>query len=190
MEQDGGFSSLKGRLLVAAPGLVDANFFRTVVLLVEHTEEGALGVVLNRPSETPLTEGPLQAWGDLAADPPLVFVGGPVSPGAAVCLARPMPHTSPEGFQHVVDGLGVIDLGCDPTLVSGTLDRLRVFAGYAGWGAGQLEDEIEEGAWFVLDADPEDAMSSQPGGLWRFVLKRQGGKLALIANFPADPNMN
>jgi len=84
----------------------------------------------------------------------------------------------------------VLDLGCDPSAVRPKVDRLRVFIGYAGWGAGQLEDEIEEGAWYVLDADPEDALSSQPGGLWRFVLKRQGGKLALVANFPVDPNLN
>jgi putative transcriptional regulator len=181
---------LKGRLLVATPGLLDPNFFRTVILIFEHSDEGAAGVVLNRPSETSLDEGPLGGWDDLAADPPLVFVGGPVAPGAAVCLARPAPHILPDGFEPIVDGLGVLDLAADPSDVRAALDRLRVFSGYAGWDAGQLEAEIEEGAWYVLDADPEDALSSQPGGLWRFVLKRQGGKLALVANFPADPNMN
>ena len=190
MSEEVARTSLKGRLLVATPGLVDANFFRTVVLIVEHNDEGAAGVVLNRPSETPLCEGPLDEWGELAADPPLVFVGGPVSPGAAVCLARPAPNVRPEGFEPVVGGLGVLDLGNDPSTARGRLDRLRIFSGYAGWETGQLEDEIAEGAWYVLDADPEDALSAQPGGLWRFVLKRQGGKLALVANFPADPNMN
>ena len=181
---------LKGKLLVAAPALVDPNFFRTVVLVVEHNVEGAAGVVLNRPSDTSLVESPLDAWEEVAADPPLVFVGGPVSPGAAVCLARATPHAEPHGWQPVIGGLGVLDLGRDLSDVRSDLDRVRVFAGYAGWGSGQLEHEIAEGAWYVLDADPEDALSSQPGGLWRFVLKRQGGKLALVANFPADPNMN
>jgi putative transcriptional regulator len=182
--------TLKGRLLVATPGLVDANFFRAVVLLVEHNDEGAAGVVLNRPSDVALNDGPLEEWQDMAADPPLVFFGGPVQPGAAVCLARAQPHEEPEGFQPVIGGLGVVDIGREDVEIRPHLDRIRVFAGYAGWGAGQLESEIEEGAWYVLDADPEDALCSQPGGLWRSVLKRQGGRLALVANFPADPTMN
>lgn len=182
--------SLKGQLLVASPNLADANFFRTVVFLIEHTEEGAAGVVLNRPSGSALSEGPLGAWNGVAADPPLVFVGGPVQPGAAVCLARPAPAAPPVGFEPVVDGLGLLDLSGDPSMVRAAVDRIRVFVGYAGWGAGQLEEEIDEGAWYVLPADPEDAMSSQPDGLWRFVLRRQGGQLALVANFPPDPTMN
>ena len=183
-------ATLKGRLLVATPGLVDPNFFRTVVLLVEHNEEGAAGVVLNRPSDMSLTDGPLSAWEDVAADPPLVFVGGPVQPAAAVCLGRARPEATPEGFEPVLDRLGVIDIGREIAELRPALDRIRVFAGYAGWGPGQLEGEIKEGAWYVLDADPEDALCPQPGGLWRFVLKRQGGQLALVANFPADPTMN
>jgi len=180
---------LKGRLLVATPGLLDTNFFRTVVLVVDHNEEAAAGVVLNRPTSTELG-GPLEAWRGMAADPPLVFVGGPVEPEAAVCLGRITPDASPPGFQPVVDGLGVIDLGRRPSEVGAGVDRVRVFAGYAGWNAGQLERELEEGAWYLLDADPEDALTSQPGGLWRFVLHRQGGQLALVSNFPADPTMN
>jgi putative transcriptional regulator len=180
---------LKGRLLVATPGLLDANFFRTVLLVVEHTDEGAAGVVLNRPTDTELT-GPLESWRDMAADPPLVFVGGPVSPDAAVCLARTPPDATPPGWQPVLERLGVLDLGQETDEVQPGVDRLRVFAGYASWGPGQLEDELEEGAWYVLDADPEDALTSAPGGLWRFVLRRQGGQLALVSNFPPDPSMN
>ena len=182
--------TLKGRLLVATPALLDSNFFRTVVLLVEHNEEGSAGVVLNRPSEMSLADGPLGAWEGVAADPPLVFVGGPVQPAAAVCLARARPNACPAGFEPVLDCLGVLDIGREIADLEPTLDRIRVFAGYAGWGPGQLEGEIDEGAWYVLDADPEDALSSQPGGLWRCVLKRQGGHLALVSNFPADPTMN
>lgn len=187
---ESGEPPLKGRLLVAAPGLLDPNFFRTVVLVVEHGAEGAAGIVLNRPSETGLEDGPLEEWADVAAEPPLVFVGGPVQPTAAVCLARAAPTARPQGWQPVVDGLGMLDIGGDVGEVKGDVDRLRVFAGYAGWEPGQLEREIEEGSWYVLEADPEDALSSQPIGLWRFVLKRQGGKLAIVSNFPADPSMN
>lgn len=190
MEQPSeGSAFLKGRLLVATPSLVDQNFFRTVVLVVEHNAEGAAGVILNRPSDTPLAGGPLGGWEESAADPALVFVGGPVQPSAAVCLARANAGEQPERFEPILDGLGVLDIGEASSAVRTGL-RIRVFAGYAGWGAGQLEREIEEGAWYVIDADPEDALSSQPGGLWRFVLQRQPGKLALVANFPIDPTMN
>jgi putative transcriptional regulator len=180
---------LKGRLLVATPRLLDENFFRTVVLVVEHSDEGAAGVVLNRPTDTELG-GPLDDWRGKAADPPLVFIGGPVSPDGAVCLARAAPDSQPPGFEPVIDGLGVLDLSGESRGIHTGVDRLRVFAGYAGWGAGQLENELDEGAWYVLDADPEDALTSEPGGLWRIVLRRQGGQLALVSNFPADPSMN
>lgn len=189
MESELGERSLAGRLLVATPGLVDMNFFRSVVLVVEHTAEGAAGVILNRPSETELSEGPLEAWSPLAAEPPLVFVGGPVAPESAVCLARTGVASEPTGWEQVVGNLGVLDLSLGADELRG-VDRLRVFAGYAGWGGGQLEAELEEGSWYVLDADPEDALTPIPGALWRFVLRRQRGKLALIANFPADPSMN
>src|SRR5947208_5598536 len=156
--QDG--RPLKGRLLVATPGLLDTNFFRTVVLVVEHTDEGAAGVVLNRPTDTELA-GPLEDWRGMAADPPLVFFGGPVSPTDAVCLARSGPDGRPPGFEPVVDGLGVLDLSVRAHEMHPRVDRLRVFAGYAGWDAGQLERELREGAWYVLDADPEDALTSE-----------------------------
>ncbi len=161
-------SKLRGRLLVATPGLADANFFRSVVLIVEHTDDGAAGVVLNRPSETDLVKGPLESWRPLAAEPQLVFVGGPVAPDSAVCLARSAPDSEPPGWQPVVGGLGVLDLAREIGEVREGVDRLRVFAGYAGWGPGQLEDELETGSWYVVDADPEDALTSMPGALWRF----------------------
>lgn len=181
---------LRGKLLVATPGLIDQNFFRAVVLVVEHSDEGAAGVVLNRPSETAIDATPLDPWKHLAADPPLVFVGGPVNPDSAVCLARAAPDARPQGWEHIVGGLGVVDLSREIDDVRDGLDRLRMFAGYAGWGGGQLEDELEEGSWYILEADPEDALTSMPLALWRFVLRRQRGKLALVANFPTDPSMN
>jgi putative transcriptional regulator len=180
---------LKGRLLVATPALGDANFDRTVVLLLEHGDEGALGVVLNRPSVTDV-DGPLPEWGALAARPPVFFVGGPVQPNAIIGLARVRSDELPDGWSPVLGPLGVIDLSRDPADVGPAVEEVRLFAGYAGWEAGQLEGEIEAGAWFVVDADMHDALSPEPDELWRAVLRRQRGTLALFAQFPPNPSMN
>jgi putative transcriptional regulator len=180
--------SLTSRLLVATPVLQSPDFARTVVLVLEHGEHGALGVVLNRPSELAVAE-PLPQWEPFVVDPAVVFVGGPVAPSAAICLARAGDATEIEAWMPLFDGLGTVDLEGHPDDIP-VLDRVRVFAGYAGWGPGQLEGEIEEGAWFVLDSDPDDALSTEPGGLWRTVLKRQGGEYALVSTFPPDPTMN
>lgn len=180
---------LKGRLLVARPALSDPNFFRTVVLVLEHGEEGALGVILNRPSELEVLE-PLPRWSPLAADPPVVFFGGPVARDAAICLGRLRHDDGVEGWQQVIGAVGVLDLNKDPDDLAGRVEAIRVFVGYGGWGAGQLEAEIAAGGWIVLDADPDDAMSPVPDKLWRDVLRRQGGDHAVLANFPLDPSLN
>lgn len=180
---------LKGRLLVATPILGDPNFDGTVVLVLEHGEDGAVGLVLNRPTGTDVAE-PLPGWHRLAADPPVVFVGGPVSPDAAICLARSWPDEQLEAYQPLIGSLGTVDLSIDPDEVSSALQAIRVFVGYAGWSPGQLEQEIESGAWFVVDATPDDALSADPESLWRVVLRRQRGKLAMYANFPPNPPMN
>jgi putative transcriptional regulator len=120
----------------------------------------------------------------------VVFVGGPVSPDAAICLARSWPDERLEANEPVVGPLGTLDLSIDPDDVSPALQAIRVFVGYAGWGAGQLEGEIAAGAWFVVDANPDDAMSGDPESLWRAVLRRQRGRLAMFANFPPNPAMN
>src|ERR1700694_56140 len=126
-----GSARLGGRLLVANPVLPDPNFDRTVVLMLAHEEEGALGVVLNRPSEMEL-DAPLPRWERLAADPPVVFVGGPVAPGAAICLGR-MPAGQPAaGWTPVTGELGTLDLEQDPDEVAEGVAQIRVFAGYAG----------------------------------------------------------
>jgi putative transcriptional regulator len=185
-------------LLVATPELGDPNFDRSVVLLLEHTPEGAVGVVLNRPSGTPLTEAGTDwgGWDAFAAPPDVVFVGGPVARTAVIAVARTIPPggsgVSPEdvktdGFQPVLgDYVGIVDLALEPQGV----DAVRLFAGYAGWGGGQLEAEIAAGGWFVLDALPSDPLSAEPEALWREVLRRQGGRLALFADCPSDPSMN
>jgi putative transcriptional regulator len=182
--------SLTGRLLVATPALRDPNFERTVVLLVAHEEGGALGVVLNRATEVPVAEV-LGPWASLADEPAVVFEGGPVQPEAAICLARARPGVDQlAGFNRVAGAVGTVDLSADPDTLRAALLGVRVFAGYAGWSPGQLEGEIETGSWFVFDALPSDAFAGRPDDLWPMVLRRQGGLLAAVAHYPADPAMN
>lgn len=182
-------ASARGRLLVATPILGDPNFDRTVVLVLEHSDEGALGVVLNRPSETDLSD-PLPEWEGHAAHPSVVFSGGPVAPGAAIGLARTALDEPVEGWAPLLGRVGTVDLGRSPSDLAVTVEALRVFAGYAGWGQGQLDGEIEAQAWFVVDAWQEDAFSAAPAALWRTVLARQRSRLAMFANFPVDPSLN
>jgi putative transcriptional regulator len=182
--------SLVGHLLVATPGLRDPNFERTVVLLVAHEEGGALGVVLNRATEVPVAEV-LGDWGDLASEPGVVFEGGPVQPEAAICLARVRtPHGDTRGFTRVEGTLGTVDLSVGPDRMREDLVEVRVFAGYAGWGSGQLEDEISTGSWMHFQALPSDPFTDRPDDLWSMVLRRQGGMYAAIAQYPADPTLN
>lgn len=163
----------KGCLLVAAPDLRDPNFSRAVVLLLDAGGDGALGVVLNRPSDVPLTDA-LPALAGGAARPPLVFVGGPVEPSAVVGLGRLVVDAPVAGVERVLPHVGVVDLTSVADLRD-TVSEVRVFAGYAGWGPGQLEAEIEAGGWFLLDAVADDGFTSDPGSLWLAVLRRQGG---------------
>lgn len=180
--------TLRGRLLVASPALRDPNFDRTVVLLLEHTEEGALGVVLNRPSELDLAEA-LPEWGALALEPAVVFVGGPVQTGSLIGLAAAWTDAKVEGWTPLIGRVGAVDLEHPDALAPG-VGEVRIFSGYAGWASGQLEGELEVGAWFVLDAAPDDAFSPEPDRLWRTVLRRQGGRMALMAGYPEDPELN
>ncbi len=182
--------SLRGRLLVATPDLADPNFFRTVVLVLEHSDDGALGVVLNRPSPATAVEDPLPAWASLAVDPPVIFVGGPVQPEAAIGLARRAERAAPDGFAPLSDELGTVDLERHPAQVAPRVDRVRVFAGYAGWGPHQLEQELDADGWFVVDADPSDLWTADPDTLWRTVLRRQRGKERIFAEFPLDASLN
>lgn len=185
--------SWAGRLLVATPVLTEPNFARAVVAVLQHTDEdGALGVVVNRPSELVLGDV-LPAWHDLAAEPAVVFTGGPVQPQAAICLGRSRPGAPRSGSFAGLAGtglLGTVDLDADPDELRPALELLRVFAGYAGWAAGQLEAEVQEGAWWVLDALPGDAFAPRPELLWGQVLRRQGPPLAFAACYPVDPTLN
>jgi putative transcriptional regulator len=177
--------------LVATPLLGDPNFERTVIFMLEDNEEGALGLVLNRPSPLDVTE-PLPDWSRLVTTPSVVFVGGPVSRSSVIALAvREPAHELPEDAWTQVDGtVGVLDLTADADLIGGGLAEVRVFAGYAGWGEGQLAGEIAEGAWFVVDALATDTFTNQPELLWRDVLRRQRDPLRQFANYPPDISAN
>lgn len=178
-----------GRLLVATPALEDPNFERVVIFVLDHDEDGALGVVLNRASAVTVDDT-LPPWVDLAAEPPVVFGGGPVEPTAVVALGRALEGVAPDGWSPILDRIRLVDLDADPMLAATDLEHVRLFAGYAGWAPGQLEDEIDEGAWFVVDAEPDDVFTHDPDGLWHSVLRRQPDELALLATFPADPSLN
>jgi putative transcriptional regulator len=184
-----------GRLLVATPLLGDPNFRRTVVLVVEHDPgEGTLGVVLNRPTEVSVGQV-LEPWTELASGPPVVFTGGPVAPTSALALALASGDGEPLGWRALNGGpemsrIGLVDLEAPPQVLAAEITSLRVFAGYAGWGSGQLEAEIDEGAWYVLPGRPADPFIADPQRLWQAVLRRQGGELALVATFPDDPRLN
>ncbi|NIA24689.1 MAG: hypothetical protein GWP04_03885 [Gammaproteobacteria bacterium] len=174
-----------GKLLVATPTIVDPNFARTVVLLCQYGDEGAVGLVLNRPSDVAVADH-LPEWTHLASDP-LVGFGGPVDTDAAIGLGRGVVQS--DLWTPICCGLGLVDLSRSSTQIEG-LEEVRVFAGYSGWGPGQLEREIAEAGWFVVDLDDQDVFSSDATLLWSKVLRRQHGDLALFADFPTDPSMN
>jgi putative transcriptional regulator len=172
--------SLRGKLLIASPSLYD-YFRRAVVLVLEHTGDGAMGVILNRVSETPVADA-VPDLADLADQDELVRVGGPVGPRSVVALGD---FDDPSEASKVVFGpVGVVDPDGPPP----ALRRLRVFAGYAGWAAGQLDGELEQEAWIVAPALPDDPFHE--GDLWPLALERKGGRFSLLATMPADPSLN
>jgi putative transcriptional regulator len=180
-----------GSLLVAAPGLLDPNFLRTVIFMIEHRERGSLGVVLNRPSEVAVRDV-LPAWASVSAEPRAVFVGGPVEGETALCLGAVRTGHDPtavEGLVRVRGPVVLVDLDTDPAVIAPSLRGMRVFAGYSGWDAGQLAGEIERGDWIVVPALPDDVISGHDA-LWGHVLRRQGMPLSLLATYPADVRHN
>ena len=179
--------SVRGQLLVAGPTLLDPNFWRTVVLIVEHSEEGALGLVLNRPSETNIGEAVPQL-GQLLDPGERLFIGGPVQPSAVIVLAQFEDPT--DAALLAFDDVGVLGTGATPEEPTAGVRAGRAFLGHAGWGAGQLDGELERGDWILEPARLEDAFADQARGLWSDVLTRKGGSYALVARMPADPSMN
>ncbi len=180
-------TSLRGELLVAAPDLVDPNFRRTVVLVTEHSDEGAMGLVLNRPSEASVEEAAPELGG-LVDDEAVVHLGGPVQPHAVVVLAE---FDDPGAAAHLVLGdIGFVPAGADLDVLGASTRRARVFAGYAGWGPGQLESELGDEGWIRAPARADDLFEPAPERLWSAVLQRKGGRFALVARMPADPSLN
>ena len=177
--------SLQGKLLVSSPSLVDPNFRRTVVLMTHHDEGGAMGVVLSRPSEARVAEA-VPAMADLAGADDVIHVGGPVQPEAVVVLAEL--EAEHEEFEPVVGGVGFLPVGVE--LDELEVARVRVFAGYSGWGPGQLEGELAESSWIVVPAEPDDVFAGDPDELWRRVVQRKGGRYKVMESMPFDPGLN
>jgi putative transcriptional regulator len=194
MSEAAGVRVQVGDLLVATPLLLDPNFERTVVLMLDVTD-GALGVVLNRPSPVPVGEV-LPDWQGLAGPPDVLFHGGPVGTDSALAVgltAAPAgldPDEEPLGFRRLFDAVGIVDLDSPTPVVAPALSHLRIFAGYAGWGAEQLQDEIATGSWYVVPSLPGDITAADPRTLWTRVLRRQPGELAWVSTRPADPTLN
>jgi putative transcriptional regulator len=178
-----------GQLLVAEPMLGDPNFDRTVVLVVEHSADGAMGLVLNRPTTIAVVDV-LPAWAPIVADPAVLHVGGPVEEQSGWCLARVSDPAPRPGYVPVLGDVGLVDLDADPLDAVGSIRRARLFAGYSGWGPGQLERELAGDAWFVVAAEPDDPFLTDGATLWSRILARQGGPLSRLALFPPDPSMN
>lgn len=206
-----------GKLLIAEPMLDDPNFDRSVLLMIEHTPDGALGVVLNRPTDLEV-DAVLGEWAALAANPPVLYLGGPVEQNGVLALGRRRrapggaagmgsagstgatagangPGGSDEsdapGWTSVLgDDVGTLDLHLDPQDVAPAVEMVRFFAGYSGWAGGQLEGELADGAWLVVPATADDVFAADPAAMWRSVLRRQGGKVAMLAHFPAHPSLN
>lgn len=180
--------SYAGRLLVATPLIADPTFERTVVLLVAHGAQGSFGLVLNRPTDTAIDEV-APAWSSAAAAPGVVFIGGPVGQDSLIGLGRSAlvgAHTD----TRIVGDCALVDLDAPPGAGAADWDEVRLFAGSAGWGPRQLDDEIAEGAWWVVDALPGDVVDSDPVHQWAAVLRRQRGEVAWFANHPDDPSAN
>jgi putative transcriptional regulator len=179
--------SLRGKLLIATPSLVDPNFSRTVVLVAAHDEDGALGLVLNRPSELMVADTVEHLAGVCGAHERL-HLGGPVQPGAVIVLAEFEDHAR---AALIIDGdLGLPNVEAGPETLAEDVRRARCFAGHSGWGPGQLDAELEQEAWFVERLDPEDPWVEAGPELWSRVLERKGGEYALVARMPLDPSLN
>jgi len=186
-----GSEFLTGQLLVATPQTGGDVFRRSVVLVLHHDEDGAQGVVLNRRLEAQV-ESVLPGWEAYVTPPAQIFQGGPVALDSALGLVS-VPgdiDEEPMGVRLLFGGVGLVDLDVPPLVVVPEIAGLRIFAGYAGWAPGQLEEEIREGGWYVVESEARDGFTSDPERLWTTVLRRQRGNLALVASFPEDPAQN
>lgn len=186
-----GLTPASGRLLVASTVLTEPTFARTVVYLLEHDGGGTVGVVLNRPSHTPVGQV-LPDWEDAVSEPDVIFGGGPVMPDGALCLAQLKGRHAEDGpgVRRVAGRVATVDLDGDVEAIQESTTRLRVFAGHSGWAAGQLSEEMEAGAWYVVEGQLDDAFTTSPATLWRTVLRRQPMPLRAISTFPRELGVN
>ena len=181
---------LTGHLLLATPQLREPTFRRAVILLLDHGDEGAMGVVLNRPLQVRV-DAVLPDWQAHTTAPGVLFQGGPVGLDSALGLVSvPGDGPEPAGVRRFCGALGLVDLDAPPLSVAFDVCGLRVFAGYAGWSPGQLEAEIADGAWYVVESEPRDPFSADPTLLWPQVLRRQRSDLTYVATYPDDPTQN
>lgn len=179
-----------GDLLVASVALADGIFNASVVLVLDADGDGALGVVLNELAPTSL-DSVLPDWVPVVSEPRLLFHGGPVSPNGAICLARVrVPGEEPPGWRRLFGDVGLLHLDTPVEIVKGAYDDLRIFAGYAGWAAGQLQGEIAQGRWHLAEARYDDVFGARPLDLWRSVLRRQPGETAFFSTWVEDPELN
>ena len=184
-----GMQPAAGSLLIASATLFDPNFARCVLLVLNSDSDGTLGVVLNRPTETPVGEV-LSTWQDMTSEPGVFFRGGPVELNAALALGSLREGPEPSGWRPLTGSLGIVDLDAPPDEFLGRLNALRVYVGYTGWGAEQLEGEIAEGSWHVVPAADHDLFSGNPDRVWGEVLRRQPPPLSMLATLPEDVNLN
>lgn len=182
---------LSGQLLVATPALVDGHFRRSVVLVLDHDDDGALGVILNRRT-TIEVDDVLPGWSSTVTAPGGVYEGGPVATDSALAvgLLAADAGDEPVGWRKMFGRVGLVDLDAPSAVIEDALIGMRIYAGYAGWGGGQLESEIEEGSWLVLAAADTDLLHATPDTLWRDVLRRQDSELRLLSTYPDDPTLN
>ena len=183
-------TSLAGKLLVATPDLTDDLFARSVVLVLQHDDETAEGVILNRPLDTPVDDV-LPGWQSGASAPQRVFQGGPVQLYSAIGIAGlPGDQEPPPGIKRLFGAISLVDLDSPQEIIWPQVSALRIFAGYSGWSAEQLAGERARGGWYVVDAEIGDVFDEDPTTLWRRVLRRQGGSLGWASTYPVDPDLN
>jgi putative transcriptional regulator len=191
--------STKGQLLVAAPALEDPNFHRTVIFMLEHRADGAVGVVINRPLADPHHVSGIDDWLTLLHEPAMIYYGGPVEVDGLIGIASmrgpigDRPETTSDDSEPLPADewvLGTVDLAAAPYEAAAQVGSVRIFRGYAGWGPMQLDSELATDSWIVVAAEPGDVFDPQPERLWRTVLRRQGGRVAWLADAPNDLSAN
>lgn len=178
-----------GDLLVAGVQSMSDTFDRTVILILDKDDSGALGVILNRVSSVDLSAA-LPQWSGLVCEPQEMFTGGPMSPDGAICLASCQDEAEPPGWRRLFGSIGLLHLDTPVEIVEGAFRDLRIFAGYAGWAPHQLENELLHGVWFLVNATYSDVFTRTPQRLWRQVLRRQGGDLGVLSTWTDQPEAN